>query len=89
MADPKRILRRGIYMFFGGLSLALIAVPLEISLSFMFMYGAGGLLLLSFLAYWRETGIEIMSPGMTLVLISYSFVLAIVAGVMMVASFFF
>lgn len=80
-ADPLRILRRGAYMFLGGLSLALLASLWNAGLAFLAAYCATGLLLLSFLGYWRETGRAIMSPGTLLVLISFTFVLAVTSGV--------
>lgn len=80
-ADPLRILRRGAYMFLGGLCLALLAALWNPGLAFLAAYVATGLLLLSFLGYWRESGRAIISPGMLLVLISYTFVLAVVSGV--------
>lgn len=80
-ADPLRILKRGAYMFLGRLSLALPASLWNAGLAFLAAYVATSLLLLSFLGYWRENGRAIVSPGMLLVLISYTFVLAVTSGV--------
>ena len=84
-ADPLRILRWGVLAFLGGLSLALAAALLNAGLAFMIAYCSTGVLLLSLLGYWRETGRAIIAPGTLLVLISFTLVLAITSGVAAIA----
>lgn len=68
-------------MFLAGLGLALLVALWNPGLAFLTAYLATGTLLLSLLGYWRETGHAIISPGMLLVLLSYTLVLAVTAGV--------
>ena len=85
---PERILRRGFTLFIAGTLIAcwLIAAGVK-PLGFIVWSVASILLVMTSLAYWRVTGKEIISPGMSLVLISLLFVLVVVlAGVLIARS---
>jgi len=79
--EPQRILRHGASLFLLGLVLALGAASVSVALGFVAAYCATGVLLLSFLGYWRETGRPIIDPGRLLVMLSFTAVLAITSGV--------
>lgn len=78
-ADPLRILRQGLVACLVGLALAVPVTLVSIALAFMIAYCAVGVLLLSFLGYWRETGRAIIQPGTLLVMISFIAALAVTA----------
>ncbi len=64
-----------------GLTAALLAALLSVGLAFFVAYCSVGVLLLSLLGYWRESGEAILSPGTLFVMILFTCVLAATSGV--------
>ena len=79
--DPLRIVRFGVWACLVGLAMAVPAALLSAGLAFLVAFCSVGVLLLSLLGFWRESGQAILSPGMLFVMILFTCALAATSGV--------